>query len=266
MNISAVVPTHNRHRSVEKLARLLSASGCETIIVDDFSNPPVQIDEVNVVRNERNMKSSFSFNRGAGLATRDWLLLLGDDMELSPNFFAELGPVMAKAEVIGFAIRGYTAIGRATIRTEGRGVLARLANIAFGVDMMPGSSEGFAPGAMLVSRSLFLKVGGFDNHTYIGNGFREESDLQIRLRRAGARVYYAERPYVTHFPSVGGYGKISAPSWYYHARNQTIFVMRYHGLQLWMVAAYLGYLITLGANPIELAKGIVAGAVAEARA
>jgi GT2 family glycosyltransferase len=266
LNISAVVPTHNRHQSVEKLARFLNDSGCETIVVDDCSNPPVRIDGVIVVRNSKNMKASYSFNRGASLATRDWLLLLNDDMEPGPNFFSDLEPIMARAEAIGFAIKGHTAMGRARIRTDSRGIPARMANIAFGVDMVPGGHLGFAPAAMLIRRGLFMDVGGFDYHTFVGNGFREESDLQIRFRRAGARVYYAECPYLIHLPSAGGYGKITAPGWYYHARNQTIFVLRYYGLlRFWMVTTYLGYLITLGANPFELIKGVAAGLTGASR-
>lgn len=235
-------------------------------MVDDCSQRPVVVDGARIVRNPIRLGGSGSWNVGSRLARSDWLLLIADDLVPSPGlgrFTEDLLPKLESKDVIGFRIVGFNRMGSRTVKLPYRtSTISRMLNILFGVDISShtGSSR-FTTGAMLFHSKFFTSLGGFDSLTYAGNGFREESDLQLRARQRGARLVYVEDPFFYHLDVTGGYQKGHSENEFYFMRNQTIFALKTARLaSLPMIAGYGAYLLAYGLRMPTIVRGIADGA------
>lgn len=202
MQVSFVIPLYNCLLLTQAMVRSLTAtlpSGLahEIILVDDGSTdgtrawlatlaPPFR-----VVLNERNLGYAAANNRGAALATGEFLALLNNDLLLTPGW---LEPMLAthcslgtKAGLVGNvqldARSG--AIDHAGIFLNHQGkpeherelpfFFRRLFHSFQRVDAVTGA-------CVLIKRSLWTKLGGFDED-YV-NGC-EDVDLALRVAAAG---------------------------------------------------------------------------------
>jgi len=235
------------------------------IVVDDNSQQSVTIDGAYVVRNPKRLGSSESRNVGSKYATRDWLLLVDDDLIPGPefrSFIDELLPRLRLTDVVGFRITGYGTVGASKVSLYQDKLTSRIMNILFGVDISrrTGPSR-FVPAAMIIRSDFFSLLGGFDPRTYGGNGFREESDLQWRARKKGGRLTYIHDPFFLHANVPGGHDKWRhSEDEVYYMRNQTIFALRSGSpTALVMIAAFGAYLLVRGFRMSTLVKGVALG-------
>jgi GT2 family glycosyltransferase len=90
-------------------------------------------------------------------------------------------------------------------------------------------------GYSLMGKEAFFNVGGFDEKTYRGNYYREETDLWLRFRMKGYRLYYEPkaRVYCQKSLTRGGQwsnvnGSLLAYE-YYVLRNQDKFLKKFYG-------------------------------------
>lgn len=100
LKVSVVVPTRDRHQKLQAVVRGLASqtdldpADYELIVVDDGSNPPVEVPpdpsgpSISVHRLEGEERS-VARNRGAQLASGELLVFLDDDMRIEPGFLRE---------------------------------------------------------------------------------------------------------------------------------------------------------------------------------
>jgi GT2 family glycosyltransferase len=140
-------------------------------------------------------------NRGAAASGGEWLLFLDDDMDLDPAFLRQMaGHFRDDVDVVLPELRlddhiPDTLPVRIARRREAEAREAR----RLGAPLV---FEDLVFAATAVRRTLFERVGGFDDSFTADGGYgNEDIDLGYRLLRAGARVHRASEAIVyTDFP------------------------------------------------------------------
>jgi GT2 family glycosyltransferase len=129
----------------------------------------------------------------------------------------------------------------------------------------------FASGAcMLVQRSAFLSIGGFDEHIFL---FYEDDDLCLRIRQAGFTIVQSDGAIARHVrggSTVPSPGRIFRSRW--HQAWSRSYVCRKHRIaddRIWVLIRnalkLLGVLPTFNRRRIERYAGSVAGVWAALR-
>ncbi len=211
-DISVVVPVHDQHLLTFRCLRsILENAGdlhYEIIVVDDASGPDTRsmLDmqtNVQIVRLETNQGFVAACNSGAKLARGEVILFLNNDTEIAPETLRAfldtfernprcgvvggklLYPDGSLQEAGGLVWRDGTAwnCGRSGDPS------APQFNYVREVDYCSGA-------ALAVKRSLFERLGGFDDH--FAPGYWEDTDLCFRARREGFAVLYQPDATVIH--------------------------------------------------------------------
>jgi N-acetylglucosaminyl-diphospho-decaprenol L-rhamnosyltransferase len=212
--LSVVVVSHHSHSVLPRCLDALVAQrdlSIEVIVVDNGSQPPPPqhpgIDHV--LLNPDNPGFAVACNQGAALARADWLLFLNPDCFPAVG---DLAALLATARsqpapvLLGAALRNADGSPQAaSLRrdpTPAR-LLAALQHGRLAVEIdtraQPAGevieAEAVSGALMLMPRSLFAELGGFDE------GYRlhfEDLDLCRRVRAAGHRVLFAPAPAIVH--------------------------------------------------------------------
>ncbi len=186
--ISYVLPTHNRHqtlnRTLDRLGQLdgaghRAAGNAEIIVVDNASEPPVslvaKLDNgiiVRVIRLEHNIGAA-ARNVGVDQARGHWIVMLDDD-----SYPLDCGHI----NVIGSAPDHVAAIGAEILLPDGSHEAGGLPEVIIGC-------------GAAIRRSAFCAVGGYDpSFDY----YAEEYDLCARFLLAGWQVIHDRRFRVLH--------------------------------------------------------------------
>lgn len=210
----------------------------EIIVVDNGSkeNPSTIINQnypdVKLIVNERNLGFTGGNNTGIEAANGDYLFLVNNDTEVTPDLLEKLlapflrdtsiGVVSPKIKyffqpnVIQYA--GFTRIHPVTGRNNSIGDLE--------VDKGQYDSPGYTPyahgAAMFLKKEVVEKTGMFADIFFL---YYEELDWSARIQKAGYRIYYEPRAVVYHKESLS-VGKNSVLKTYYLARNRILFMRR----------------------------------------
>jgi len=210
-----VVPLYNGLPLTQAMLASLQATlppglAHEIILVDDGSadgtrdwlatlrDPPFR-----VVLNERNLGFAAANNRGAAVATGEFLALLNNDLMLTPGWlepmlaaYARLGRRVGLVGNVQYRVAD-GALDHAGIGVTAQGKIEHLRALP-----TPATSlrEVFAVTAAccLVRREDFLAVGGFDEG-FVNGG--EDVDLALQLRARGKRTVVALASSVRHHVS-----------------------------------------------------------------
>jgi glycosyltransferase involved in cell wall biosynthesis len=109
MNLSIVIPTHNRNNLVEECVLSLDHNEAEIIVVDDCSDVPVKLSsqKCRLIRHERHRGRAAAINTGLKTAVHELVLIVNDDVYASPDMVVRLVDefVMQKDPKLGFAPR-----------------------------------------------------------------------------------------------------------------------------------------------------------------
>lgn len=203
MQISVIIPTHNRRDELEEtLERLraqeFAATDYEIIVVDDGSTPPVVLAPTTVPPRCTLLRldgagRSAARNAGAAAATGALLVFIDDDISVGPGFLQ--AHLLAHREWPDALCTGAIWLPeQVASRPFGR------FRQALEMDGMPQSRgivdcAGFcAAGNMAVARSIFLALRGFD--TAMASG--EDQDLALRHTASGGRLAYVPEARVVH--------------------------------------------------------------------
>jgi hypothetical protein len=133
-------------------------------------------------------------NVGITRGTSPWVLLLDDDVRFAPDMVERL-----------FRRLTESGAGAITARLE---LVAEDDGDPHDPGVRPDGPvlhmwQGFGSGCALLRRELLDEVGGFDRR--IDGGFGEDTELGVRLRRAGALVVLTADPHIGHLKaSTGG--------------------------------------------------------------
>jgi glycosyltransferase involved in cell wall biosynthesis len=204
-DISVIIPTKDRALSLEKVipSYLMQPEVAELIVVDDGSTDctvetvkrlSLTDPRLRIVRHSRNRGIPAAKNSGIDAARYPLTFFGEDDLELTAGYLATLLAHRARsaADVISgrnvwrfehesgaealrrAAARGATAVDRKRIAID--------QNLALPDD----TDELLLAATMLAATDLFRRV-RFDEG-YRANGWREESDFQLRAVASGARL------------------------------------------------------------------------------
>ena len=213
---------------------------------------------VKVMLNNKNLGFAEGYNKAIAKVDTDYVVLLNNDTEvLNPNWIKHLidvafnNPKIAAVackmvsmedpsrldSVGGMGIpfwRGFVDIGRDELD---RGQYDRESFEPFA----------FCGGAGLIKRSIFMKLGGFDEKFFL---YMEDVDLSWRLRLFGYRVAFMPKAKVSHHFSGSSRSKaIDARKLYYCHRNLLRSIIKNCGPSFgWALRNYLLFSLIIAAG------------------
>jgi len=211
--VSIVIPVHNLFEmTYHCLASIILAGSdvpFEVIVVDDLSTDQTTeiesvVENVRVVRNEKNLRFLLSASAGADIANGEFILFLNNDTEVTSGWINELLSVFQQFQNVGL-------VGSKLIYPDGR--LQEAGGIIWGsgkpwnVGHAQNSSHpqynyvrqvDYVSGAAMMIRSeLWKKIDGFSKELI--PAYYEDTDLAFKVRDAGYRTYYCPSSTVVHF-------------------------------------------------------------------
>ena len=223
--VSIVIPVFNKVEYTRKCLEALSLNTplevtYEVIIVDNASTDGTaallaQLEgDVHVIVNQQNLGFAKACNQGAEVANGQYLLFLNNDTEPLPGWLEPMIEVLEQDPQVG-------VVGSRLLYPDGTlqhaGVMVaedrrhglplnclhrfhRLpadhppANLKEDVQVVTGA-------ALMIRRTLFAEVGGFDERYWNGN---EDVDLCFTLAQKGWRIVYQPESCLIHHESVSG--------------------------------------------------------------
>ncbi|MCF7861933.1 glycosyltransferase [Candidatus Woesearchaeota archaeon] len=269
--ITAVIVSKNREKQVKKLVKNLRSQdlkNIEIIIIDDFSDKPYKILGVKLIRNQKPMRAPASRNIGIRAVKGKYILMLDDDLEIkSKNFISKSIELLQSNPKIGAVIpTKIDDYGKSQIEYSVCRETFFSKNIVH-----TEAKRGFVDfGAMVyVSYTTLLQELQYDPMfgIYKGHSFREESDIQLRIRKKGYRLFFEPTIKVVHKISPqGGQKQNMSDKIYWFAFNHIIYLRKHHRLWPMNMVAYsivmLGYCIKYGITYLPSALlGLAHGAM-----
>jgi O-antigen biosynthesis protein len=216
VDVSIIIPLYNCLALTQATLRSLQetwphdpAFRCEIILVDDGSTDGTRAwletltsfprAEIRVVLNDRNLGFAGANNRGAALVRGEFLLLLNNDVELTPGWLDELLAVARahpRAGLVGNVQLNFKTglIDHAGIFINAKGKPAHLRTIPHAWARTR-EATGATGACLLVSRALWTELGGFDE-AFVNGG--EDVDLCLRARERGRATLVALRSVIRH--------------------------------------------------------------------
>jgi GT2 family glycosyltransferase len=210
-DVSIVIVTHDAGEVLTKVLQSLveNTQPCyELIAVDNASEDGTptllgQVGNATLVLNPRNFGFGAANNQGAARARAPYLLFLNQDAFVHPGW---LSPLLQRVQ----ADARVGAVGPMLVNPDGSlqcagALLSRSGSVAcYGDGDDPEQPEyrssrvvDFLAGAcLLVRRSVFAEIGGFD--PAYGLGYFEDADLCLSLAARGYRCLYEPSSRVTH--------------------------------------------------------------------
>jgi GT2 family glycosyltransferase/predicted SAM-dependent methyltransferase len=207
--ISIVIPVWNQHdMTADCIGKIReNTKDFELIVIDNGSNPPIVLPfmgftDATLIRNETNLGFPAAVNQGMRAAKGDTIVLLNNDVVVTPGWAERLLRGLEKFSIVGpmtnfcagmqsmtmDAYQDYDELVRATTMwaDEHEGKLVEV-NWVIGF-------------LMAFPRALFEELGPFDDTLWPCSG--EEIDFCYRARAAGHRVAIVCDAYVHHIGSV----------------------------------------------------------------
>lgn len=214
--ISVILPTLNRHdylvNTTKSLLCQLFDRPYEIVVIDQSDNNDDEY--LTLFQNESRVKyyhvSTFkglpeARNLGCTKAKFDYVLFLDDDIEFENNLLNEHYKFIIKDE-IGIVAGGATEKNRPNADVKHPGSFNFF--LAQGYRGFHQKENGYvmhAPGGnFCVKKSLFQKVGGADENFNVGSALGEETDLCMRIRSLGYKVYYNYNAHILHLAAATG--------------------------------------------------------------
>ena len=233
--VSVVIPTYNRYHDLKEcLDSIFSLKNkpYEVIVVDSHSKDqtpklkdrfPIRFISI------REKNRQYAKNIGISMAKGDIISFLDDDVILSEDWLTEIvkpyedktvGGVGGRVLPYGTPADSYVEISKKDVGKVFTNGLV-IGNFDLPADDMI-EVDSFIGCNMSFRRDLLLAVGGFDEN-YLGTGYRDDTDLCLRIRKLGYRLIYNPKALVWHKFR----GKKLDRNWaYWYIRNHTYFYLK----------------------------------------
>jgi len=239
--VSIIVPVFNQfqytHACLASLQTVGDKVAFEVIVVDDCSTDETtalvqRMEGVIYLRNETNSGFIASCNRGANKARGKYLFFLNNDTLVKEGWLTTL--VDTFAEEPGAGIIGSKLVFPDGRLQEAGGIIWRDASgWNYGKFDDPKKPEYnylrevdyCSAAALMVPRSLFQKIGGFDER--YAPAYYEDTDLAFKVRSAGYRVLYQPLSQIIHYEGATGGTDLSAGTKKYQDINRSTFAARW---------------------------------------
>lgn len=214
--VSIVIPVFNNfgmtYRCLKSILKNTTDLNYEIIIIDDNSTETgFDFNErcigIHMIQNPENLGFLSSCNRGSAVAKGKYICFLNNDTEVHPGWLRKLVDLMDAREEIALA-------GPKLVYPDGRlqeagGIIWNDAsawnygkyddtekpdyNYLKEVDYISGA-------CLLVRKSVWEELEGFD--TQFIPAYYEDTDLAMRVRKLGFKVYYQPLSVVTHYEGI----------------------------------------------------------------
>jgi len=233
--MSIVIATYNRRVDLEEcLASIFSLKNGphEVIVVDSGSTDgtrelqkrfPMQYVSVRERNRER------ARNVGISLARGDVVAFLDDDVVVherwlqyvtEPYLDSKVGGVGGRVVPYGRSENFHVRTGRSEVGKVFKSGLV-VGNFDIPLNGLA-NVDSFIGCNMSFRRNALVTVGGFDEN-YLGTGYRDDTDLCVRIKRLGCRLVYQPKALVWH-KFRGGQARNDWSYWY--IRNHTYFYFK----------------------------------------
>ena len=239
--VSIVIPVYNQfdftHKCLKSILDNTSDVDYEIIIADDVSsdetiNISKYVNNIKVVRNEKNLGFLLNCNNAAKCARGKYVLFLNNDTQVQPDWLSSLVDLIESDETIGM-------VGSKLVYPDGRlqeagGIIWNDAsgwnygrlddpmkpeyNYVKEVDYISGAS-------IMIRKSLWLEIGGFDER-YVP-AYYEDSDLAFEVRKHGYKVVYQPKSVVVHFEGISNGTDVGSGIKQYQVINHEKFVNKW---------------------------------------
>ena len=236
--ISVVIPTLNREsfltNTIEYLARQVFDKPYEIIIVDQSPKPNQKFEDLG---NEVHYHHVTMFkglpearNYGAQCARYDYILYLDDDIECNENLLAEHYKYMSQQH-IGIVAGGITEKYKENPKSRNTGVFHFFsATPERGFHLMKNGYVDHAGGGNYsIKKDVFYKVGGVDEYLNVGAALYEETDICLRVKKSGYKVFFNYNAHIWHLAAPTGGCRVLDIEKYIYAlvHNRSIIIHRY---------------------------------------
>lgn len=209
MMLSIIIPILNQHEmSTECIQAVMEGTiGYEIIVIDNGSDPPFYppfsgFNEIQVIRNEENLGFPAAVNQGLRAAKGDVIILLNNDVIVSPNSLNRLADRLDTFDVVGPTTNFCAGMQKVQIPSyQSKEELDK--EIEYLYESSRGEAEevnwiiGFC---MVFKISVWKAVGDFDTTLWPCTG--EEIDFCFRAKEKGFKIGIARDIYVHHEGSV----------------------------------------------------------------
>ncbi|MFN5028631.1 MAG: glycosyltransferase [Burkholderiales bacterium] len=239
--VSIVIPVYGQHLMTFTCLRSIAATCAdeeiEVIVIDDCSPEPAahalsMVSGVKHIRNSENLGFLKNCNKAGAVATGKYLLLLNNDVIVTPGWLKALVGTFAQRENVGM-------VGAKLIYPDGRlqeagGIVWRDGSAwNWGRDQDASRPEfnylrevDYCSGAvLLLERTFWNALGGFDER--YAPAYYEDTDLAFRVREAGKSVFYQPNAVVVHFEGKSSGTDLTQGIKRYQVINRETFVNRW---------------------------------------
>jgi glycosyltransferase involved in cell wall biosynthesis len=206
--VNVVVATYNRRALLLEVLRglarqTLAPDQFAVIVVDDGSEPPVrpELERLDLpyeltILEQANQGAAAARHRGIIRARGDVIVVVDDDMGVPPDFLAEHLAAHARGAtlVLGRIQDEGEAMARKPIFERMHAALLRRQWEAFRQGRERPRGAHTCTGNVSFRLRDYLAVGGFD----LGLARSEDSELGVRLERAGAQIAFADAARTIH--------------------------------------------------------------------
>lgn len=269
MKLVSVITVNFNHSHVteallQSLFQLNDYPAIEIIVVDNGSviNPipewQQKYSDVRFIRSERNTGFAGGNNIGIHAAKGDYLFLINNDTEVTPNLISSLVQLLEQHPKIGIVspkIRyfdqpdilqyaGYTPVNYFTGRNA---CIGQFEQDKGQHDFRSGPTAYAHGAAMMVRRAAVERAGLMRENYFL---YYEELDWSERIRRAGYEVHVYMHALIYHKESIS-VGKRSALKEYFMVRNRILFVRRFAPLWSFLIFCLYYPLVVVPRNMIQ---------------
>ena len=254
MKISVIIPTFNRSFTLLKTVKSIlnqTYRDWELTIIDDGSTDQTwRIIQPYLSRKIRYIRTphrgtAHAWNLGVKSSKHDYIFLTGDDVILHKDCLKMLKETTEKINCKRLGAVAprliYTSDFSEPREEKSDPEYAHIDPYtgdvigSFNVDNEEPLEVSVTHGYSLIWKKAFLDVGGFDEEAYKGNYFREETDLWLRFKRKGYKLYYQPRAKIYCLSGLTRGGQWSNVRGslllyeYYVLRNQLVFLKKFYG-------------------------------------
>lgn len=242
--VSIIIPCYNRWSFLPRVINSIVSQtfkNWEIIIIDDASENAQYVEDQNgklrYFRLDERRGSAHARNVGVRRSKGAFILFMDDDAILSSTYLENLLQTYEKHQDAG-------AVGGRLIYVHGGKYFD--SDVTFETPVRIGRFSGEVLGGFdrrtaddvevpvlhvisLIKKEDFASVAGFDEVTYVGNRYREETDLFIRIRKTEKKLYFNPKALAYHFDiRSGGQRSILLKNEYYVTLNHMKFLKKFY--------------------------------------
>ena len=195
MFISVVIPAHRGNDLLNKCIKNIRESlygDYEIIVIDDFSKPPLTIEDpdVRLIVGKSKIGPAASRNLGASQAAGDIILFVDADVMLSKNAYCQI--------LRTFDTSDYDAVhGIYSLNFPYKDLCSKYKNLYWNFNQMHLDPNGYSicTAIFAIRKNVFDEIGGFNSVSLIG----EDKEIGLKLKEKNKKVFQNKDAQGTHY-------------------------------------------------------------------